>query len=72
MPSQSTPVEDEIDAPKEDFILDHLSSDNCESDEEEDEDFRGRYKDFVLEKFLMDPQFEVDMKFESRAQLSLL
>lgn len=72
VPSHSTLVEDEIDALEEDFLPDHLSGDNCESDEEEDADFRGRYKNFVLEKFLMDPQFEVGMKFEPCFNLSIL
>ncbi|XP_027158453.1 uncharacterized protein LOC113760078 [Coffea eugenioides] len=55
---------EDIDSLQQDYIPDHLSSDNGSSDDE----FKGRYKDFVLEKFLKDPKFEIGMKFESRAQ----
>ncbi|XP_027156674.1 uncharacterized protein LOC113757758 [Coffea eugenioides] len=55
---------EDIDSLQQDYIPDHLSSDNDSSDDE----FKGRYKDFVLEKFLRDPKFEIGMKFESRAQ----
>nr|XP_027118172.1 troponin T, skeletal muscle-like [Coffea arabica] len=36
----------------------------------EDDEFKGRYKDFILEKFLKDPKFEIGMKFESRVQFN--
>ena len=65
--NQSSQELEHIDSLQQDYIPNHLSSDNGSSDEENDE-FKGRYKDFVLEKFLKDPMFENGMKFDSRAQ----
>ena len=51
----------------EDYVPDHLSSDYSSSEEDENQ-FEGRYKRFVWDKFMIDPKFELGMKFESRQQ----
>ena len=52
-----------------DTIPDHLCSDADSSEEDQEtEQYAGRYKDFSWKKFRIDTRFELGLKFESRAQ----